>query len=348
MSWAVSADWSSELKLHWSLSSTTHYQDDLDLATKYRGNQLGYNCLRLKWHRSEVWGERRNIEQAWWKLTSFSVHNTGTVWVSSQVLSPFNAALILFKSLLCEKTSMSLTSDIRTFFDGLQQQPGRYWCLGKTRHTSSGQSSLAPACQLSPPHSHRISNQSSPESHLSCQWTLWPQSHLTEPAEDELQQPDWQSSFVPVVQQHTQAHGQSTFKLQTIKPFLASQLMALACATAAVMQHLLLRSWRCWDFRREADGGKEERSWNPWKLLHSGKGILQVYYFGMDFTSVGFGCFSSDDGGIADHISDLVWPLCTFLQSLYLWCHGTTSFKTSCLQDTRKPDAVLVVCFFCL
>lgn len=217
MSWAVRADWSRELKLHWSLFYITHYQDDADLASKHRGNQLVTNGLQLpeteaaqKWS----WRRKKNTEETWWKHISFSVYKTGTICVSSQVLSSFNAAFTLFKSLLCGKTSSQLAecwdfrhsnplwwaaATVRKVLMFRQVQAHLLWAI------QSGTSMSAQPSSFSQSLKSKLTRLSCP----SCQWALWPQSRLTEPREGELQQPDWQSSLVPVGQQHTQPHGQS-------------------------------------------------------------------------------------------------------------------------------------------
>lgn len=82
----------------------------------------------------------------------------------------------------------------------------------------------------------------------------------------------------------------STFKLQPNKPFLASQLMALAYPTAAVMQHFLLGSQGCWGFRRKAEGRRKR-----WEIIRSlvTAALWKRYFAGLlfwhRFHKVGFG-----------------------------------------------------------
>lgn len=65
------------------------------------------------------------------------------IWASSQVLSSFSAALKLLKSLFCWKTSSQLAEcwhfRYLYFLWWAATTVRRYWCLWKSRHTSSGQ-----------------------------------------------------------------------------------------------------------------------------------------------------------------------------------------------------------------
>lgn len=81
----------------------------------------------------------------------------------------------------------------------------------------------------------------------------------------------------------------STFKLQPVRPFLASRVMALALPAAATMPPLLLSTWGCYGFRRKGRRQRGDITRDNWELVQSGMGFLQVEYFGTDFARQGLG-----------------------------------------------------------
>lgn len=84
----------------------------------------------------------------------------------------------------------------------------------------------------------------------------------------------------------------STFKLQPIRPLLASRAMGLYHPAAAAMQPLLLSTWGCCGSRRKGEGRRQrgEIKKKPWELVQSFAGIV----FWHRFHKAGFGYFSSD------------------------------------------------------
>lgn len=106
--WTEAVSWRSTGR---SFLSLCYHQDDGYHLQHVWGKSASNKWTTTAWNWSREkcsWRGKKITQQTWWKHISLPMYKTGIIWVSSQVLSSFNAALILFKSLLCWKTSSQL------------------------------------------------------------------------------------------------------------------------------------------------------------------------------------------------------------------------------------------------